>query len=703
MSDAIHAKRLAKHHRLAGRDFFSSLASEFGGGGFGDPAKPTTPATSSSATPSSTSDTHTTAAPTSKAETTKSSSSTVKTTSATTTSSSSSTSSASSTSSTESSSSSSTESKSSSTTAKSSSTQSSTQSSSSTSSSSSSASSSSSSVTPSATPSSALTLATPPPTAATTQFLTTPIGLDTPSSIVTLSSTVTFAGAAASSASSSSSSVSTGAVVGGIAAGVVGVAGILFAILYFWRRSHKHDDEVDFNADTFRRQSIILPDEGMLSRSSSINRGNNDEKYNARPPSMTMENNMAGTGAGAPVSYNPQPMHQGYSAPGGYYNQYAAPPQYAAPQQYGQMPLAPAPAHTANPFAAPYGQVPVGAVVDARQYDYGYHGQNPAQPVQRQPSNGAAQYLNQQQTQPQPPSPVHQNLTRQPSAGPVQSLYRQPSAGPAQGLQRQPSDIATSSLYSQPSDLVAQLLNRPPSTGANQLLSRQPAPGNPTSAAASDAHYVDLDRSSVTPFQAAQYSEISRQLNVQAPQSAAPPTPEINVMTEKSGMLAPMSEPVSPAPPYAKDDQPPPSPSPSGPFSDRAEVKVDGAEHLDAPEDEHSKRDSFPLPLPNFDDQPRVGSTPPILPEIQHYRAFSPMAAEYPAASMSRSPQNASFNMLSPPPTARTARFSQGPAVVPASLLAAGRPLADSGTEAGVRVPETAYTVHDNEDAYSGI
>ncbi|KAI6116758.1 hypothetical protein EDD16DRAFT_1896342 [Pisolithus croceorrhizus] len=80
-------------------------------------------------------------------------------------------------------------------------------------------------------------------------------------------------------------------------------------------------------------------------------------------------------------------------------------------------------------------------------------------------------------------------------------LARQPSN--AAFLTRQPSAAAgygnSAQLARQPSNVIA--LNRQPSAGGYGA-----TPGN------NDAHYVDLDRSSVTPFQAAQYAAISRHL-----------------------------------------------------------------------------------------------------------------------------------------------------------------------------------------------
>ncbi|KAG6334895.1 hypothetical protein ID866_4189 [Astraeus odoratus] len=94
----------------------------------------------------------------------------------------------------------------------------------------------------------------------------------------------------------------------------------------------------------------------------------------------------------------------------------------------------------------------------------------------------------------------------------VQPAYGQSAMGygdPGQ-LARQPSNAAF--LTRQPSAAAgygdaSQLARQPPNATS---LTRQPSA---TGYGDSDAHYVDLSRSSVTPFQAAQYADISRRLN----------------------------------------------------------------------------------------------------------------------------------------------------------------------------------------------
>lgn len=72
-------------------------------------------------------------------------------------------------------------------------------------------------------------------------------------------------------ASSSSGSINVTAVVGGIAATLVGLAAVVFLVMWLMRRRNKDDDE-DFNASIFRRQSAILQDDAV--------------SFNPRPPTM---------------------------------------------------------------------------------------------------------------------------------------------------------------------------------------------------------------------------------------------------------------------------------------------------------------------------------------------------------------------------------------------------------------------------------
>ncbi|KZT07209.1 uncharacterized protein LAESUDRAFT_758622 [Laetiporus sulphureus 93-53] len=555
--------------------------------------------------------------------------------------------------------------------------------------------------------------------AMSTAYLTSSVGAG-----VTGIASASISSAAASASATSSSSVSVGAVVGGVIAALVGVVGILFAVVYFWRRSHGRKEEgiEDWNAAAFRRQSIILPDEGMPSRSGSLNRGHSDDGHSPTTPSMMVEQ----TVNSAPPTFG----YQGYGTPDAYHNHYYPSQPSYPPGQY--VSAAPGQEQRAmgNPFIAPYGQLPAGPIGDGSPYDYAYNAQS--QMLSRQQSNG--QYLNGQYSGAQLSNGQH--VSRQPSAGPVQNLSLQPSSGPVQSLARQTSLGSDQSLdgqliegaqnlYRQPSDLAAELVARRLSAGAAQLLARQSNNGNGAVDAAGDAQYVDLSRSSVSPFQAAQYSEISRQLNIPSPAPAYTATPSNDKIVIQNLPLSLQSGAVarnSALSAASNDKQLPSQPTTprESPFADTAAVQdvyvhsssAHDGDMLDPPDSPH-KRDSFgPLPLPDFEAYTRVASTPPSLPEIQvQQRAFSPVANVSPVkasftvpAPPKPSPLGTFYALPSPPPEAHVVPVA-APTASPDSAadVSMNAPAAPATVEQnGVQRPENVYT-HSNKDAYTGV
>ena len=105
----------------------------------------------------------------------------------------------------------------------------------------------------------------------------------------------------------------------------------------------------------------------------------------------------------------------------------------------------------------------------------------------------------------------------QPASSPPPQVYGAPPMGyagyndPQQRIARQPSNVGYAAYESQ------QQLARQPSNAA--YLTRQPSsaaryapPPAPPGSFDPNAQYIDLDRSSISPYQAAQYADISRQL-----------------------------------------------------------------------------------------------------------------------------------------------------------------------------------------------
>ena len=102
---------------------------------------------------------------------------------------------------------------------------------------------------------------------------------------------------------------------------------------------------------------------------------------------------------------------------------------------------------------------------------------------------------------------------------------------------------------------------------SRQLPTTGPAPAD------NSGEYVDMSRSSVTPFQAAQYEEIHRRLNM------PPPAPVLGSLAEEE---------------YPREEPAPKGPSP---FADSSE-------------------DVLPPPSPVHSNRGRIDSSPPMLPEL---------------------------------------------------------------------------------------
>lgn len=233
-------------------------------------------------------------------------------------------------------------------------------------------------------------------------------------------------------------------------------------------------------------------------------------------------------------------------------------------------------------------------------------------------------------------------------------------------LARQPSHVNNGPTMS------GAIMNRQPSNGAH--LARQPSSADP------QAHYVDLDRSSVTPYQAAQYAEISRRLNTEVPGGL--PSPLANAAAARIPADAKNLGAVT------EDEEPAAqSPARTSPFADPST--------------------DFPLPPPSpvHRTATRIDSTPPQLPEIYlQQRAFSPVSYDFPSSAR-------------PSPSPFSTTFPESAAAVPAAAQKAAKvtvpePAAVAGGQANARSPlgpgerkrpDTMCTVYDPEDAYGGF
>ncbi|TFK44492.1 hypothetical protein BDQ12DRAFT_21025 [Crucibulum laeve] len=444
----------------------------------------------------------------------------------------------------------------------------------------------------------------------------------------------------------------------------------------------------------------------------TINRG-----FNPRPPSM-VERRFA----------SPAPTFgTQYGAPGPAYgdsysnydnNSYAQGPYPSfGPGQVMHSTSPPPTANSANPlFPAP-----------------AHYGQSPFSPI-ASPTSSVGPYEPMYNERGEPiPSPY---LTRQPSGA------RQPSPG-----------------YESPVDISRQM-----STGAvYPAIARQPSLNNPhvdrntppANAPVPLTHenvpsdYVDLSRSSVSPFQAAQYAEISRKLNTEVPNGLD--TPSVNQIMENHTISSGSSNSDRNLPHLPDREHESPFADPSLSVSSKntlspRPVSSESIGHeLEFP--------TPPSPGPAMSSRYRVDSTPPTLPEIHlesrvsvsSYGGYdtpsgnngpgpSPLGSGFPSGVSSAatvgvgrnlvpespyinrfpitpSPLASSFGMPTPP-VGRSFEASPPPSVhQPHTSGANGDTPVSTGNvttrntnpESSGKRPDTVYSMYDAEDAYGGI
>ncbi|KAG6865696.1 hypothetical protein C0991_000310 [Blastosporella zonata] len=244
----------------------------------------------------------------------------------------------------------------------------------------------------------------------------------------------------------------------------------------------------------------------------------------------------------------------------------------------------------------------------------------------------------------------------------------------------------------------ATLLTRQPSSATE--LSRAASPNGPTGYPSEDPHfggyhvphqaeYVDPDRSSVTPYQAAQYAEISHQLNTEVPTGLD--TPAVAQFMHSQRSTDSKTSPRMPSPSPFSDPSPEYLPYPS-------DAANDSAQNLDA------------FPVPPSPSHSRVDSIPPMLPEI-HVES-RPTSYDFPASvrgsdipsgiskDYMKSPLGSQFP-ATPSPLASSFGIPTPPAAATSFPEAAPPTPRHSNTEApAAQRPDTMY---DDDDAYGGI
>jgi len=355
-------------------------------------------------------------------------------------------------------------------------------------------------------------------------------------------------------------------------------------------------------------------------------------------------------------------------------------------------------------------------------------GYNPRPPtmIERKLANASPAYLRQQQ---------QQQFAQQPYAYPgygqgpggyegQQQPYYNSSFGPGQVMPVEP-------FYPVPNSVDP--LHAPTAHGAEQAqlgrqpsnpayLTRQPSGAmpltrQPSTGVSAQAHYMDLNRSSITPFQAAQYADISRQLNTEVP-GPMPDIPTLHTVPEEPVAGDPVYHGEEPLHSYVVDGPLPPTPVHDSPFADPAaqHSETDVAIGIATSGDDLAPPD-LALPDPaHTHTHARVDSNPPMLPEISlPQRPFSPgfssrgsyslptSVTGKPSPSSSPAQLSAEFGGISAPPAAAKA-FQSSPLAAAGDRAELPMALRAGNEGEGERKrPDTVYTVYDPEDAYGGI
>lgn len=274
------------------------------------------------------------------------------------------------------------------------------------------------------------------------------------------------------------------------------------------------------------------------------------------------------------------------------------------------------------------------------EYDGGYPSHNPGG-LTRQPSFSPGQIVS-----PTSPPPVHGgygDMSRQPSL----DHYGQPMQTGYADLARQPSNAGYPDMNRQNS--IQQGLGVPQHYGDG-----------------------DLDRSSVTPYQAQQYAEIHQKLNLDpaAPLNAVHEADEANSGRHSDAFHE------------QHYDEPAPF-DPRGPSIDEALPNPFGDSEIVPPSPVYSMNPKASSAVNVTRD--RIVSGPPTIPELA--RAFSPIGP-----SSYDFPQTPSAGRPSPSP------LNSGFAIPPA-----GGPAPRLGEKTNAERPMSTHTVYDEADAYGGF
>jgi hypothetical protein len=315
------------------------------------------------------------------------------------------------------------------------------------------------------------------------------------------------------------------------------------------------------------------------------------------------------------------------------------------------------------------------------------------------------------------------SLSRQPSFSPGQvmpsAMSPPPSSTSTQFFTPYGQATPTSSIYNEQAQLVRQPSNGAaihnqngqPSNAAQRDMGRNSVGGN--------SHYVDLDRSSVTPFQAAQYAEISRKLN-----EVPPPLRAVNEADEQpashasdGGVMYAIQ--AGEAHTHLSIPFEGSNANPESPFTD---PQVPAKAHHESRTVQGVDTQDFvvpPSPIYSLHSQTtsheRTPSSPPSLPEIHvPDRTFSPTSYDFPQTPSARptpSPFHTNFSIPSPPIrekyseglAPKAAESAPPPAPAPVQATTAGLAESEMNPKPASQRPSSTYTVYDEADAYGGF
>jgi len=203
----------------------------------------------------------------------------------------------------------------------------------------------------------------------------------------------------------------------------------------------------------------------------------------------------------------------------------------------------------------------------------------------------------------------------------------------------------------------------------------------------------------VTPFQAAQYAEISKKLNTEVPNGMAT-SAVAEYMQNKDGHKLPAYKGSSPfADPIPESLMPARAASDylSGQDVDRpvSSVSADSRSIVSVADDLNFP--APPSPALTVASRFRVDSSPPTLPEINlEFRSGSSLGGGFSnGPRFPAPPSNLSSSFTVPPPSAESETSSTATLVTPVPIAANSVPSAKEPTR-----PETIY---DAQDAYGGI